>query len=351
MENSHKNFVLEVLDAHYKPEIAKKVFATSFLIQYLDKKTRSVDRSSKSRASFANIYAIYVLLKDYLNVLSTKKKYGGYEGMRFSEALKQVRMLPWGEKLQNHALNHRLNEEFRKFFGSHIKYGPIIRDLSTKRYWINEKLLWIKVNGDEVNIADVVIKIIDRYIALKQESYTHFIGICKALQKNFDSKKVFDFINSILSEDTDARLFEVVSYCLLKEHYKDLGFHLYRTGRTNANDGGIDFVLKPEGRFFQVTEVFNFEKYFLDIEKLMHYPITFVIRTELSSKESTNRIEADAKNKYTKETLRKYLNCFEEITTLPVLRDYLREINSKKRVRELLNELALQYQIEYNIKS
>lgn len=291
------------------------------------------------------------MLKDYLNVISTKKKYAGYEGMRFSEALKQVRMLPWGEKLQNHALNHRLNEEFRKFFGSHVKYIPVIRDLSTKRYWINEKLLWIKINGKEVNIADVIIKIIDRYIALKQESYTHFIGICKTLQKNFDSKKVFDFINSILSEDTDARLFEVVSYCILKEHYKDGGFHLYRTGRTNANDGGIDFALKPEGRFFQVTEVFNFEKYFLDIEKLMHYPITFVIRTELSAKESTNRIEADAKHKYAKETLQKYLSCFEEIITLPVLRDYLRKINSKKGVRGLLNELALQYQIEYNIKS
>lgn len=351
MENSHKNFVLEFLDDHYKPEIAKKVFAMSFLIQYLDKKTKSVDRSSKSRASFANIYAIYVLAKDYLNVISTKKKYKGYDGMRFSEALRQVRLLPWGEKLQNHALNHRLNEEFRKFFGSHIKLVPIIRDLTTKRYWINERLLWIKINGEEVNIADVIIKIIDRYIALKQEIYTHFIGICKKLQKDFDSNKVFDFINSILSEDTDARLFEVVSYCILKEHYKDEGLHLYRTGRTNANDGGIDFVLKPEGKFFQVTEVFNFEKYFLDIEKLIHYPITFVIRTELSPKESTNRIEADAKNKYNKETVQKYLNCFEEIITLPVLRDYLREISSKKGVRELLNELALQYQIEYNIKS
>lgn len=351
MENLHKNFVLEVLDSHYKPEIAKKVFATSFLIQYLDKKTRSVDRSSKSRASFANIYAIYILIKDYLNVVSTKKKYAGYKGMRFSEALKQVRMLPWGEKLQNHALNHRLNEEFRKFFGSHIKHLPIIRDLSTKRYWINEKLLLIKINGDEVNIADVIIKIIDRYIVLKQEGYTHFIGICRALQKNFDSKKVFDFINSIFSEDTDARLFEVASYCILKEHYKDKGFHLYRTGRTNANDGGIDFVLKPEGRFFQVTEVLNFEKYFLDIEKLMHYPITFVVRTELSPKESLIRIQADAKNKYNKETLEQYLRCFEEVITLPVLRDYLREINSKKGIRELLNELVLQYQIEYNIKS
>ncbi len=25
---------------------------------------------------------------------------------------------------------------------------------------------------------------------------------------------------------------------------------LYKTGRTNANDGGIDFVMRPIGRFF-----------------------------------------------------------------------------------------------------
>lgn len=351
MKSQHNNFVIDVLDAHYKPETAKRVFAESFLIQYLDKKTRSVNRSSKSRASFANIYAIYVLVKDYLDVVAIRKKYVGYEGMRFSEALKQVRSLPWGEKLQNHALNHRLNEEFKKFFGSRTKQLPIIRDLSTRRYWFNEKLIQLKFSGKEINIADLVIKIIDRYMALKQEGYTKFIDICRKLQKNFDGGKVFEFLNSILSEDTDARLFEIVSYCILKEHYKDKGFSLYRTGRTNANDGGIDFVLKPEGRFFQVTEVFDFEKYFLDIEKLIHYPITFVIRTELSSKESLGRITVDARSKYNKETLEKYMACFEEVITLPVLRGYLREIKGKKGIRELLNELVLQYQIEYNIKS
>ena len=350
MKSPQGNFVLEVLDTYYKPEMAKKIFGASFVIQYLDKKTRSVDRSSKSRASFANVYAIYVLIKDYLNVVSTKKKYKGYEGMRFGEALKQVRLLPWGDKLQNHAINHRLNEEFRKFFGSKTKQLPIIRDLSTRHYWFNESLLVLKIDGEEVNISEIVIKIVDRYIVLKQEGYTKFISACRTLQKKFDSEKVSEFLNSILSEDTDARLFEVISYSILKEHYKDRGFNLYRTGRTNANDGGIDFVLKPEGRFFQVTEVLNFEKYFLDIEKLIHYPITFVIRTELLPKESIQRITSDAKNKYNKQTLDRYLSCFEEIITLPTLRDYLKEINNKKRVKELLNELIQQYQVEYNIK-
>lgn len=350
MKKDEKNFIFELLESRHKPSIANKVFDSSFLIQYLDKKTKSVSRSSKSRASFANIYAIYVLVQDYLDVQSVKKKYSDYTGMQFSDALKKVRALPWGEKLQNHALNHRLNEEFRKFFGARTKELPVIRDLSTRRYWFNEKLLLIKLNGETVNIAEVIIEIIDKYIALKRADYTKFIDTSRELSENFNNIKVFEFINETLSEDTDARLFEIVSYCILKIHYSHKGLVLYRTGRTNANDGGIDFVMKPQGRFFQVTEVFNFEKYFLDIDKLMRYPITFVIRTELSPEVSMERINKDAISKYEKNTLSNYLSCFEEIITLPVLRKYLNEINAKKETRELLNELVLQYQVEYNIK-
>ena len=71
-----------------------------------------------------------------------------------------------------------------------------------------------------------------------------------------------------LKPNVDARVFEIVSYAVLKAKYhqetvwigeaKDTVSEefliLYKTGRTNANDGGIDFVMKPLGRFFQVTE-------------------------------------------------------------------------------------------------
>lgn len=351
MKADVRNFIKDTLETLYPANLTSKIFDSSFLIRYLDKKTKSVDRSSKSRASFANIYAIYVLIQDYLNVIATKGKYKKYKGMRFSDALKQVRSLPWGEKLQNHALNSRLNEEFRKFFGSETKQLPVLRDLSTKHYWFNENLLLVRINGEEINVADTIIKIIDRYIFLKQDGYTKFINTCTKLQKNFDSTKVYEFLNSILSEDTDARLFEVLSYCVLKQVYKNKNLALYKTGRTNANDGGIDFVLKPEGRFFQVTEVFNFEKYFLDIEKLMHFPITFVIRTELSPEEALKRIKQEAEGKYNRETLQKYLSCFEEVITLPTMGAFLKRIKEKNQIKELLSELILQYQIEYNIKN
>lgn len=350
MTNRKTNFINEVLNELYKPNIAKAILNESFLIQYLDKKTKSVYKSSKSRASFASIYAIYVLVKDYIEVISTKRKYIGYEGMQFSKALRTVRLLPWGEKLQNHALNSRLNEEFRKFFGIKTIEMPIRRDLTTKKYWINEKLLLLKLDGELINLAQTIITLIDKYISLKQQGYAQFIDICKKLKTNFNKNRVYAFLDSILSENTDARLFEVISYCILKQDYKNQGLILYRTGRTNANDGGIDFVLKPAGRFFQVTEVFDFEKYFLDIEKLLHFPITFVIRTELSSNESLNQIKIDASTKYRKEVLEKYISCFEEIITLPTLRKILNEIKNKNQVKELFDELIVQYQIEYNIK-
>ena len=57
---------------------------------------------------------------------------------------------------------------------------------------------------------------------------------------------------------------------------------LYKTRGTNANNGSIDFIMKPLGRFFQVTETLNFKKYFLDIDKIQKYPITFVVKSSES---------------------------------------------------------------------
>jgi hypothetical protein len=45
---------------------ADKVFAESELLQYLNIKTKSASKGSKSRGSFANLYAIYVLIEDYI---------------------------------------------------------------------------------------------------------------------------------------------------------------------------------------------------------------------------------------------------------------------------------------------
>ena len=95
---------------------------------------------------------------------------------------------------------------------------------------------------------------------------------------------------------------------------------LYKTGRTNANDGGIDFVMKPLGRFFQVTETIDAGKYFLDIDKVQRYPITFVVKTEQATKEILNKLEEQAAARYTVKTIVKmYIESIEEIINIPEL--------------------------------
>ena len=132
MEHEFTAQILDVLN-HGFGEKGNSLFEKSSLLQYLNINTRSAERGSKSRGSFANLYAIYVLVEDYLqNGFDTKKGYNKYEGAKFTSLLTRQRELPFGSKLQNHALNHRLNEEFRKFFPE-VEYIPILCDVRENR--------------------------------------------------------------------------------------------------------------------------------------------------------------------------------------------------------------------------
>ncbi len=250
---------------------AEDVLAKSHLLQYIEIKTRSANRGSKSRSSFANLYALYVVIEDYLaNGFDRKKDYASrYEGAQFSDLLRRQRELPFGSKLQNHALNHRLNEEFKKYFPT-SRIVPIIRNLETRRYWINEGLLKVSARNRTFNLARTIMKVLEQYIATKRDAFQRFIQTCNELGRltEEDSHSAVAFVNGLLEPNVDARIFEIVSYAILKYYYNDekiyWGFDLesikaeplklYKTGRTNANDGGIDFVMRPLGRFFQVTE-------------------------------------------------------------------------------------------------
>lgn len=116
MENTFEKFIKNYLLEKYKND-AEQLYSLSMILQYLVNKTKSANKSSKARGSFANLYAIYVIVEDYLNKGFDKNgKYGSYEGAQFSVLFKRQRELPFGAKLQNHALNSRMNEEFFKYF-------------------------------------------------------------------------------------------------------------------------------------------------------------------------------------------------------------------------------------------
>jgi hypothetical protein len=344
---------------------ADAVFEKSLLVQYLNEKTRSANKGSKARSSFANLYAIYVIIEDYIAKGYDKKgDYSTYEGASYNKLSARQRELPFGSKLQNHALNNRMNAEFQKYFPN-SEYIPILRNLETNRYWINENLLKINADKKTFNIATAIIEIIDDYVQTKQDAFQRFVKSCEDIQKIGAStpEKVEDFIVELLAPNVDARLFEIVSYSILKYYYHDQqiiwGFEmdklnkenlkLYKTSRTNANDGGIDFVMRPLGRFFQVTETLDFKKYFLDIDKIQKYPISFIIKSTETTEEITQKIQENASKTYSiKAIVEKYMNCIEEIINIPTLTMWFREVVKQGYLNNILNEIILQSKLEFN---
>jgi len=360
---------IAVIAEEFGKKKASAILDASELLGYLNEKTRSASKGSKgskSRGSFASLYAVYVLAEDYVKKgFVTKGKYANYDGAKFADLFARQRELPFGSKLQNHALNHRMNQEFRKLFPT-CQSVPILRDTETKRYWINEKLVKIKLGDKVLNLAPIIIKIIEAYISAKHSAFEGFIADCEKIRDlpKKDAQQAVSFIGSLLQPNVDARIFEIASFAILKEHFGQESIYwgwtrddlqkeflaLFKTGRCNANDGGIDFVMRPLGRFFQVTETTDVKKYFLDIDKVQRYPITFVVKSELSEKEVRRKIKEQADNVYgVRNVVQRYMDCVEEIINIPILTERFRAMASDgKRLARIIDELLLQSRIEFN---
>ncbi len=359
--------ILGILRSHYG-EMAEDLLDRNLLLQYLNIKTRAANRGSKSRAAFANHYALYVLIEDYVKKGFDKKGgYDRYEGAQFIALFKRQRELPFGSKLQNHALNHRLNEEFKKYFPT-SRLLPIIRNAETNHYWINEKLLTMRLGARQLNLAVAIKEIIEAYIAARQSAFNDFMHYCQQLIgiEARDQAQATEFIRGLLRPNVDARVFEIVSYAILKEHYAGQQIYwgwspdelnaeylvLYKTGRTNANDGGIDFVMKPLGRFFQVTETVDAGKYFLDIDKVQRYPITFVVKSEDPVEQILARVEEQAADRYpVQAVVKRYMECVEEVINIPELMSRYDAVLRAGKGDGVIKEIVLQSRIEFNVQA
>jgi hypothetical protein len=366
IEHAFTKKIREILAESYGSD-AETILEKSLLIQYLNLKTKSANKGSKSRGSFGNNYAIYVLVEDYIKhgFHLGRKNYRVYEGANFSELFARQRELPFGRKLQNHHLNNRCNDEFRKFFPG-ADHVPIIRDLQTRKYWFNEKLLNLNIgNGRTVNLAEVIIKVIDAYSLAKKSAFESFIEACKRLRDIDPGRKeeAASFIANQLKPNVDARVFEIISFSILKAYYADQSIYwgwsktqlnkesliLFKTGRTNANDGGIDFVMRPLGRFFQVTETVDTRKYFLDIDKLQKYPITFVVKTDESSDVIRRNIREQAASAYGVDAIvDRYMSCIEEIINVPDLLKHFDSLIRGGKLDDVMAEVVRQSIVEFN---
>ncbi|MGB1207390.1 MAG: hypothetical protein ACPG5B_17210 [Chitinophagales bacterium] len=372
MIHSFTTKIKAILFKHFQQD-AEQIYSNSELLKYINLKTKSASKGAKARGSFGNLYAIYVLVEDYINGNFHKKKnYSKYEGAKYSDLLKRQRELPFGSKLQNHALNQRMNQEFKKYFPT-CNYIPIIRVVETKRYWINSHLIKLNANGKTFNIAKAIIEIIDEYANTKKNAFETFIKTCEQLKiiEKQKTTKIKEFVLSLLEPNVDARIFEIVSYAILKYNYQNQiiywGFaknpdefgkvetffrenlELYKTGRTNANDGGIDFVLKPLGRFFQVTETTDVKKYFLDIDKLKKFPITFVVKSTESKAHLKAKIKQGAIEQYAVDkVVERYMACIEEIINIDELKAALKKIEKEGNLAYVLSEIIIQSKVEFN---
>lgn len=342
-------FIQEILDTH---EVENLQDAP--LIKYLNLKMGAINADTKTRRNFGNIYAIYSLTKSYIiEHKDNMDSYLTFEGYDFQKILDFIKTLYGATKIQNHALNNRLNSEFINKFGSN-------RDLikiTNSKYKINEYFIFHNNN----DISHIIIEIIDKYISLLHIKDTGILYELEELVSNGNINEKKDKLLALLNEKSEARIFEVVSFAILKNYYskkfiymsesideiKRIPYQLFKTGRTNANDGGIDFVLKPLGKFYQVTEVNNFDKYLLDMNKVLHYPITFVVKTENKNiyNEFIEYIESKNLDTF---SIDNYKKSIEGMITINEIKEYLNGFDNSD-INSTLSEIIIQYKLEFNI--
>lgn len=353
----NEEFIKEIMMKEY-PDDYQNVYEESPLIQYLDKKTKAVHGNSKSRRSLANIYAIYSITHFYAETFyQDKEKYKKFHGYDYTKLLDFYRGLYGGSKLQNHGLNNRAIGEFRN--KTHTDVDLFVVD--NGKYAIHIDYLY----SCGYDISKTINKIVEKYMELLINKDKMLIDIFAQINRIQSYLLKKNKIVELLTDDAEARIFEIVSYAILKNHYKNknvyFGFSLqeikeeclklYKTGRTNANDGGIDFVMRPIGRFFQVTEVDNYDKYFLDIDKVMHFPISFVIKTTKTKEQiKTEMVKYIEKKSSGMEMIKKrYEGAIEEIITINELKEWIQPLNDTD-IENILRDIDIYFKLEMNME-
>lgn len=352
-----EDFIKEIIKAEYGDKY-QYVYDHSYLIQYLDKKMGAVHGDSKKRRSLANIYAIYSILNYYkVDFYAEPDKYRQFDGYDYMKLFNYYRSLYGGSKLQNHALNSRVNGEFRN------KFPEVANDLiiiDNGKYLLHIDYLYV----DDTDISKTCCSIVERYVELLIEKDHELLRVLENMKQldNYSEKK--KQINNLLTEDAEARIFEIISYAILKNHYNNIKVYfgysrdeineeqlqLYKTGRTNANDGGIDFVMRPVGRFFQVTEVNNYDKYLLDIDKVMHFPISFVIKTKKTKEQVQSDLDEYINSRANGMRIieERYRKAIEEIITINELTEWT-ECLDNKDVDGIIRDIDIYYRLEMNM--
>ncbi|KIM18471.1 restriction endonuclease [Apilactobacillus kunkeei] len=358
--NKEEDYIKQTLSLMYGPDKADDIYNKSYILKYLNMKSHAIHGNSKSRRSYGAWYSIYVLAKMYIEngYFNKPDEYRKFEGFEYTKVFYRMRGLYGGQKLQNHALNSRTNLEFRNKVTKDESSELIINNQGS--YFLNPKYIYV----DGVDLTKAIVNITEKYISLLKIKDQQLSEMLEQLENETDVEEKRQKIRNLISEDAEARIFEIISYAILYTKYQHCNVYfgwtedsvkkhaldLYKTGRTNANDGGIDFVMKPVGRFFQVTEVDNYEKYLLDINKVLHFPITFVIKTLLTHEEIISEFTEFIRDKFggVEVVEKRYLDSIEDIITINDLREYLDDLNIDD-LNQVISNIKKYYEYEFEI--
>jgi hypothetical protein len=107
--------------------------------------------------------------------------------------------------------------------------------------------------------------------------------------------------------------------------------------------------MRPLGYFFQVTETLDIKKYFLDIDKLEHYPIRFVIKTNEDRDIIYKHLRQGAYEQYTIERIvNRYMESIEDVVNIPQLITFFNEADKMGYLNDILHEILIQSKVEFN---
>lgn len=108
--------------------------------------------------------------------------------------------------------------------------------------------------------------------------------------------------------------------------------------------------MRPVGRFFQVTEVNSYDKYLLDIDKVMHFPITFVIKTKSNKSQVLSELDdyiAERSNGM-RIIEERYRKAIEEVITINELQQWTQDL-ADEDIDGIIRDIDIYYKLEMNM--
>ena len=108
--------------------------------------------------------------------------------------------------------------------------------------------------------------------------------------------------------------------------------------------------MRPVGRFFQVTEVNNYDKYLLDMDKVMHFPVTFVVKTNQLKIQILQELNMyiDGKANGMEIIEQRYRKAIEEIITINELKKWTNELPNSD-IDGIIRDIDIYYRMEMNM--